>query len=100
MDPTVSEMVMSALTVDERGRLQKLLDVCAVNITNNLYNDNDYKEDVNFENNNNNNNDNINSNGVDSSDSMPEYSIMYSSSIRNVTQYRAILKVRIREKFK
>ena len=42
LDPTISEMVMSALTTEERGRLQKLLDVCAVNITNNV----DYDEDA------------------------------------------------------
>ena len=55
------------------ARLQKLLDICAVNITNNL----DYEEDVN-------------------KTETSEYAVMYSSSIRNVTQYRAILKVNSR----
>ena len=74
MDPAISEIVMEALTIDERGRLQKLLDLCALNITNNfeehfVHNTSEFYEDN------------------------PDYAVMYSSSIRNITQYRAILKV-------
>lgn len=67
---------MSALTIEELGRLQKLLDVCAVNVTNVVGDDDDA--------------------GNRTSESMAgsEYAVMYSSSIKNVTQYRAILKVK------